>query len=233
LSIIEKQEKEVDMQIQKRFLGLLVGSFLLLVVLAACVSEASGNGAASQPTSHSGMDMGTSGATATVASTTDPMTESLKPLKGKAFEIKFMQEMIIHHQSAIEMAQLIPEHTKRPELLTLSKNIITAQTKEITNMTTWLSDWYQEKPISDSMSVPGMMDMIGDMEKLKNAKDVAFDKLFTEMMIKHHQQAVAMAQLISERTQRTELVQLGQNIIQTQSAEIKEMQGWQEAWFKS
>jgi uncharacterized protein (DUF305 family) len=75
--------------------------------------------------------------------------------------------------------------------------------------------------------------MIGDMEKLKNAKDVAFDKLFTEMMIKHHQQAVAMAQLISERTQRTELVQLGQNIIQTQSAEIKEMQGWQEAWFKS
>ncbi|GHP01138.1 hypothetical protein KSF_111850 [Reticulibacter mediterranei] len=219
------------MQINKRFFGLLVGSVLLLALLAACGSETSGTGAATQPTSHSGMDMGTSEATATT--TSDPMTDSLKPLQGKEFEIKFMQDMIVHHQSAIAMAQLVPDHTKRPELLTLSKNITTAQTKEITEMTNWLSEWYQEKPVSDSMSVPGMMDMMGDMEKLKNAKDAEFDKLFIDMMIKHHQQAVSMAQLIPDKTQRPELVQLGKNIVQTQSAEIKEMQGWQKEWFKS
>jgi uncharacterized protein (DUF305 family) len=219
------------MQINKRFFGLFVGTVLFLVLLAACGSETSGTGATTQPTSHSGVDMGTSSATATTAS--DPMTDSRKSLQGKEFEIKFMQDMIVHHQSAITMAQLVPDHTKRPELLTLSKNITTAQTKEITDMTNWLSKWYQEKPVSDSMSVPGMMDMMGNMEKLKNVKDAEFDKLFIDMMIKHHQQAVSMAQLIPDKTQRPELVQLGKNIVQTQSAEIKEMQGWQKAWFKS
>ena len=161
------------------------------------------------------------------------MTDSLKGLSGKDFEIKFMQDMIIHHQSAIAMAKLVPTHTKRAELITLSQNIITAQTREITNMTTWLAQWYHEEPLTDSMSVPGMSTMMGDMNSLEHAKDAEFDHHFLMMMIAHHQQAVNMAHLIPSKTQRPELVQLGQNIVQTQSAEIQQMQGWQQQWFKS
>jgi uncharacterized protein (DUF305 family) len=181
----------------------------------------------------SGMNMGTPTTAATTATGSDPMTDSLKNVSGKDFEIKFMQEMIVHHQSAIDMAKLVPTHTKRPELNMLSQNIITAQTKEIDQMTSWLNAWYQEKPLADSMSVPGMMGMMGDMDTLKNAKDAAFDKQFTTMMIQHHQQAVNMAHLIPGKTQRPELVELGQNIIKTQSSEIQQMQSWQKEWFKA
>jgi uncharacterized protein (DUF305 family) len=176
-----------------------------------------------------GMNMGTP----TTTPGNDPMTDSLKGLSGKDFEVKFMQEMIVHHQSAIDMAQLVPTHTKRAELITLSQNIITAQNKEITNMTTWLAQWYNEKPLTDSMSVPGMVNMMGEMDKLKNAKDAAFDKQFLTMMIAHHQQAVNMANLIPSKTQRPELVHLGQDIVKTQTAEIQQMQGWQHQWFQS
>ncbi|GHO84734.1 hypothetical protein KSZ_27400 [Dictyobacter formicarum] len=169
----------------------------------------------------------------TMKTGSDPMTDSLKDLTGKAFEVKFMQEMIVHHQAAVDMAKLVPTHTKRPELNTLATNIITAQTKEIGQMTTWLDQWYKEKPVTDAMSVPGMMDMMGGMDQLKAAKDADFDKQFTTMMIQHHQQGVNMANLIPSKTQRPELTQLGQNIIKTQSAEIQEMKNWQQAWFKA
>src|SRR5260370_39442438 len=45
-----------------------------------------------------GMHMGTPTAS---SPTSDPMTDSLKTMSGKEFEIKFMQYMIVHHQFAI------------------------------------------------------------------------------------------------------------------------------------
>lgn len=224
---------------QRYRLIVLCGSILLMVLLAACGGVTTSASGRSQSTT-SGMTMGTATAmpginmgTATMTPGSDPMTDSLKGLSGKDFEIKFMQDMIIHHQSAIAMAKLVPTHTKRAELITLSQNIITAQTREITNMTTWLAQWYHEEPLTDSMSVPGMSTMMGDMNSLEHAKDAEFDHHFLMMMIAHHQQAVNMAHLIPSKTQRPELVQLGQNIVQTQSAEIQQMQGWQQQWFKS
>ncbi len=163
-------------------------------------------------------------------SASDPMTESLQKLTGQEFETKFMQNMIVHHQSAIDMAKLVPTNTKRPELLKLSQDIITAQTKEISDMAGWLSSWYNARPLTDSMSVPGMADMMGQMDKLKAAKDAQFDEMFLQMMIVHHQQAVNMANLLPAMTQRPELLKLGQDIIKAQTAEIEQMKGWQKAW---
>lgn len=211
----------------------LLGILLFIFVLTGC-----GGITATTTTTTSHVDMsdmqGGGGATPAAGSTmTDPMTDSLKNLSGKDFEVKFMQEMIAHHQAALDMATLVPTHTQRAELNTLSRNIITAQSQEIKDMTGWLNQWYHEKPLEDPMQAPGMMDMMGDMDKLKTLKNADFDKQFTTMMIRHHQQAVNMAQLIPQKTQRPELVKLGQNIIKTQSAEIQQMQSWQKAWFKS
>lgn len=178
-------------------------------------------------TTMAGMDHGSMTMT---PSANDPMTESLKNLTGQEFETKFMQEMIVHHQLAIDMAKLVPTNTKRPELLKLSQDIITAQTKEISDMTGWLATWYNTKPLSDSMSVPGMMDMMGQMDKLKAAKDAQFDEMFLQMMITHHQQAVNMANLLPAKTQRPELLKLGQDIVKAQTAEIEQMKGWQKQW---
>jgi uncharacterized protein (DUF305 family) len=161
----------------------------------------------------------------------DAMTVSLKGLSGAEFETKFMQEMIAHHMSAVDMAKLVPTNTKRPELLKLSQDIISAQNKEISDMTGWLASWYNAKPLADMMSAPGMMDMMGQMDKLKAAKDAEFDKMFLSMMIEHHSNAVSMASLVPQKTQRPELLKLSQDIIKSQSAEIEQMKAWQKAWF--
>ena len=48
----------------------------------------------------------------------DPMNASLESLKGAEFEQSFLQQMIQHHRSGIEMAKLASNQTKRPELAT-------------------------------------------------------------------------------------------------------------------
>lgn len=100
-------------------------------------------------------------------------------------------------------------------------------------MTSWLAKWNNAKPLADSMSVPGMMTMMSDMDKLKTAKDENFDKQFLTMMIAHHQQAVNMSNLVATKTQRPELNTLAQAIIKAQTMEIDQMMGWQKAWFKA
>lgn len=171
--------------------------------------------------------------TSTMSAGQDAMTASLQNLSGKDFEIKFMQEMIAHHQGAVEMAQLVPSHTTRPELIKLSEAIISSQKGEIAQMTDWLATWYNTKPLASSMDAPGMMQMMSGMSELQAAKGAAFDKLFMQMMIPHHASAIAMAKLIPGRTQRTQLIDIGQAIISSQSSEIQEMQNWLKVWFNS
>ncbi len=210
-----------------RVFSSLLGSVLLMLVLAACGGTTLSTGPSR------GANQAALPGIPTMTPGSDPMTNSLKGLSGKDFEVKFMQYMIVHHQSAIKMAQLVPTHTKRAELITLAQNIILAQKIEIGQMTTWLSQWYNEKPVANPMSVPGMMSMMSEMNTLKHAKDAAFDKQFLALMIVHHQQAINMAKLVPGKTHRPELIQLSQDIVRTQSAEIQQMQSWQKEWFKA
>jgi uncharacterized protein (DUF305 family) len=58
------------------------------------------------------------------------------------FDKRFLQAMITHHEGAIKMANQVILPTDRPEIHDLAKNIITTQTKEITQMQNWLKEWY-------------------------------------------------------------------------------------------
>lgn len=161
----------------------------------------------------------------------DPMTESLKPLKGKEFEVMFLKHMIHHHQMAVEMAEFATTNTKRAELNKLGKEIISGQKSEIDQMTDWLKSWHSETPGSmDQM--PGMDKMMKEMEALKATKDAEFDKMFLKQMSHHHRGAVMMAKLVGDRTDRAELKQLANQIIKEQTREIEEMKSWEKAWFK-
>src|SRR5260370_15389786 len=128
--------------IMNRSLFGFVGSLLFLLrVLAASGTRPATTG--TTHSDHSGSMSGIHMAPPTASSpTSDPMTDSLKPLSGKEFEIKFMQYMIVHHQAAIQMAHLVATHTNRPELKTMANSIIRDQSQEITEMTTWLKQWY-------------------------------------------------------------------------------------------
>ena len=150
----------------------------------------------------------------------------------------FIEQMIPHHEGAIEMAKLAQERSKHPEILTLAKAIIQSQSQEITQMQTWYKNWYgTEVPVNSTVGMGmgrGMMHggMMGgqtsDIESLKNAAN--FDEAFLQEMIPHHQMAVMMAQMLLSGTDRSEMKQLGQDIITAQEAEIEQMRSWLTEW---
>lgn len=74
------------------------------------------------------------------------MTGMMSGLQGKtgdAFDKEFLSEMIVHHQGALEMAKAVLATSKRPELIKLANDVISAQTKEIDMMKGWQSAWFK------------------------------------------------------------------------------------------
>ncbi|HEY0980290.1 MAG TPA: DUF305 domain-containing protein [Candidatus Paceibacterota bacterium] len=72
------------------------------------------------------------------------MNASLRGKSGDAFDQAFLAEMIVHHQGAIDMAELALVDAKHAELKDLAKEIVTAQTKEIAQMKAWQKAWYNQ-----------------------------------------------------------------------------------------
>ncbi|MDB5254899.1 MAG: uncharacterized protein JWL92_275 [Candidatus Nomurabacteria bacterium] len=72
------------------------------------------------------------------------MNDSLKGKTGDDFDKEFLAEMIVHHQGAIDMADLSATNAKHQELKDLSAGIISAQVKEIEQMKAWQKAWYNQ-----------------------------------------------------------------------------------------
>lgn len=65
-------------------------------------------------------------------------TDMAVPLTGNA-DVDFVQGMIPHHQGAIDMAKIVLEHGKDPEIRKLAEDVIKAQEGEIAMMKEWLA----------------------------------------------------------------------------------------------
>jgi uncharacterized protein (DUF305 family) len=77
------------------------------------------------------------------------MEEQVKQLSGElddktrnALDRAFVENMIVHHEGAIEMAEKVVGQTKRPEVKALAEEIIATQGAEVETMNGWLKQWY-------------------------------------------------------------------------------------------
>lgn len=72
--------------------------------------------------------------------------ESAKP-----FDKAFIEMMTVHHQGAIDMAEVELSGGGDPETLQIAEAIGSAQQGEIEDMASWYEDWYG-KPVPETMS---------------------------------------------------------------------------------
>jgi uncharacterized protein (DUF305 family) len=114
-------------------------------------------------------------------------------------DIKFMQGMIGHHAQAIDMAALVPSRTDTEDLKKLALRIDVSQKDEIKMMSEWLTARGQRVPnghehtMGTAALMPGML-TAEEMAALAAAHGAAFDRLFLEGMIRHHEGAITMVQ---------------------------------------
>ena len=153
-------------------------------------------------------------------------------------DVTFAQGMIVHHRQAVEMAELAAERTENPQVLDLAARIGAAQEPEIATLTGWLQEWGAEVPAEGGMGGMSGMDHSGtggmegmggmmtpeQMTALDQASGPGFDRMFLDMMVEHHRGAVEMAQTELDEGAAPEALALAQQIIDTQQAEITEME---------
>ncbi|MGW1682295.1 DUF305 domain-containing protein [Saccharopolyspora sp. NPDC002376] len=167
------------------------------------------------------------------AGTAPQAPASQEQAANNAADVTFAQGMIPHHQQAIEMSKLVPERSQSQQVKDLAKQIEAAQGPEIQTLTGWLRDWGVEAPSTDHGSMGhdmggdhgGMDGMMSadEMKQLEQAKGTEFDRMFLDMMIKHHEGAVTMAQAELSGGQFPAAKQMAQQIIDSQQAEIDTM----------
>jgi uncharacterized protein (DUF305 family) len=144
-------------------------------------------------------------------------------------DVVFAQSMIPHHEQAVEMAQIALDPTvgAGPQVVDLATRIQQAQDPEIEQMTSWLTMWGE--PMEMDMSGGSEMSpMEGTMsaeeiDALGMARGAAFDEMWMEMMIAHHEGAISMAETVQTEGSNPDVRSLADQIIAAQRAEIDEM----------
>jgi len=167
-----------------------------------------------------------------VGQPTTPATPSPTATFNSA-DVSFATQMIPHHRQAIEMAQMAEQRASNAKVKQLAVRIKQAQDPEIATMSGWLRQWGQLVPSPSTghgghggqggQDGPGMMSD-QEMSDIESASGTDFDRMFLQMMIRHHQGAVEMADNEQQQGQNPEAKQLAEKIASDQTAEINEMQ---------
>ncbi|QIK66401.1 DUF305 domain-containing protein [Nocardioides sp. HDW12B] len=171
-------------------------------------------------------------------------TTSVSATEHNDADVAFATDMIQHHAQALTMVEMTEGRELDPAVEGLADDIRAAQAPEIEAMTGWLAQWGEDIPKTfhdtsskSSASEMDQMDMQGmdsgmpgmmsadDMEALANASDAKFQDMWLEMMIEHHEGAVEMAESEKTNGQYKPAVELADNVVESQTAEIEMMQG--------
>jgi uncharacterized protein (DUF305 family) len=112
-------------------------------------------------------------------------------------DVRFMQGMMGHHAQALEMTGIVRSRSESDAIRTLALRIELSQADEIKMMQDWLTARGQPLPdphahhAAGATLMPGMLTP-ADMSRLAGARGAGLDRLFLQLMIKHHEGALVM-----------------------------------------
>ena len=141
-------------------------------------------------------------------------------------EYEFLVHMIPHHEEAIFTASILKESTEREEMKQFAEAIISTQSYEAEQMTTWLASWYPDEKDHD-------IDYQPMMRNLEGLQGEELDRAFLEDMIPHHMEAIMMSQQLLSRglAEHEEVAFLARDIRNNQRDEIHMMSNWMSRWY--
>ncbi len=140
----------------------------------------------------------------------------------------FARDMAAHHEQAVEIALLVRERSTDAELRQLALDILLSQQAQIGQMQGWLAVWGlplagAQPPMAGQAAMMGMATQ-QEVNTLQILPLAEAEISFLQLMIRHHQGGVAMAEVALRQTGRAEVIRLATAIIQSQQSEITYMQ---------
>jgi uncharacterized protein (DUF305 family) len=156
-------------------------------------------------------------------------SQDTRSTEHNAADVAFAQNMIPHHQQAVDMSAMVPSRTANPDVIVLANHIGSDQQSEIDMLEELLARWGEPTGTDHAghdghgaMGIDGMVDA-ATMERLQYLRGSEFDVLWLRSMIKHHQGAVTMARQEVAHGQNPGAVKMAKIIVDWQQLEIGQM----------
>lgn len=165
-------------------------------------------------------------------------------------EAGFARDMQVHHIQGVEMAMIIRERTDDPDVRRLAYDMATTQSHQAGQLYGWLVEWglnqlgpeppmmwmmrggpggseaggrASEAPaIARNALMPGMATS-EEMADLAGASGVEAERIFLELMIRHHQGALEMSDAVLERSEHASVRTFAEAVLASQQVEIDSM----------
>lgn len=191
------------------------GSAVLLpvvILLIACGGETQ-NTAGTTTTS-------TAPATQTAAARTPALSD---------IDLPFIDAMQKHHEQAVQIAKVAAERATDPKIRSLAAKMADDQQKEIAQLTTWREQWFAGAPPADTAKIAGSSPMNMDMSHMHSLTGHQFDMMSVDMMVPHHEGAIAMSCDAHTRSTRDEIKKFARDVVRAQEKEISDLAAWKQS----
>jgi uncharacterized protein (DUF305 family) len=142
----------------------------------------------------------------------------------------FAVAMVPHHESAVDMARIALQRTRRPEIRQLARAIVSSQSAEIRQLEA-ADRRLQRQGVQEGDLAMADHEMGMGMKPATLEDARPFDREFIDEMIPHHRGAIRMARVELEQGRDPTLRRLAEAILDAQSKEIDRMNEWRAAWY--
>jgi uncharacterized protein (DUF305 family) len=150
-------------------------------------------------------------------------------------DVGFLEDMQTHHLQALELGYAYLEHGTDPTLQHIAHDIITDQGIEVGQMRGVLSEWgfpatpnpegtamaWMHEP-HPAQQMPGMATP-ADLDRLRAAQGLEADDLFSQLMIRHHEGGIHMADFVATGAETSNIRNFARGIAASQRSEIGEI----------
>lgn len=148
-------------------------------------------------------------------------------------DVGFMQDMVSHHEQALELAQIELVNGSDPTVLSFAREVLIFQSMEIGAMKQVLNEWDAGpgSPSRDAMDWMGMATTVDKMpgmateeqiDALKAATGSEADALFLDLMAEHHVGGIHMAEYAVENAGTSRARSFAATVAHNQAVEVNE-----------
>ncbi len=138
----------------------------------------------------------------------------------RTFDLRYVNAMISHHRGAMLLAEQLDKNTTRPEMKTLSQNILNDEPKAIAELYSWKKDWY-----GDTKSVRDPI-----VANLGPAGDT-FDLRFLNAIIAHHEAGIVMTKETRLKSSRAQILDNANAVEAFLSNGLETLKGLRTTWY--
>lgn len=139
----------------------------------------------------------------------------------KFVDLRYINQMAVHHKGAIALADQIDDQTKREELKKLAKMIQEVEPKLIEELYNWKKDWYKDNRSFDEPVVA----KLGEY-------DESFDLRFLNALIAHHEDGIEMTKEIRTKSSNSDILNNADIVEKVLTDGIVMLKKYREEWYE-